>query len=152
MKIMDESNINKIHLVKGNKRENVMNDRKTNPFKWTIVDKMSAGAFWSVFMKDRNTISVEEINTLCGESGKELKFQELKPEKDRNNVVYLSSNGFTLQLNEKAKKYALLNPQSEWNKPNEDFLDYEEGVSLLKKRAAEYQAEQLAEFNAGIKN
>ncbi|MDR3519791.1 MAG: hypothetical protein P4L63_02810 [Candidatus Pacebacteria bacterium] len=150
---MDESNINRIHLVKGNKSESVANDRKMNPFKWIILDKISAGNFWSMFMKDRNTISVEDINELCGEDGAGVNFKEIEPEGDRNDVVYFSSNGFTLQLNKKEMRYALLNPQSECDKSKgEDWLSYDEGKKMLEERATEYQAQQLAEFGAGIKN
>ena len=166
-------NESKIHLVKGNQMELVAEDRKKNPFKYFILDKMDDGIFWSLFGIARNKVSLEDINRICGNqaTGEEVSFTEVANiSEDRNNAAYFSSNGFVLQLRENVNStlvqsqdrilkdrnnlnvhYALMGPDASWEK-GEDYLSYEEGVRLLKVKAQKYQEGQLAEFKAGVKN
>ena len=54
-------------------------DKEKNPFKWFMLDQMSAQAFRCLFFKNRESATLEDINTLFKELGSEeraRKYQE----------------------------------------------------------------------------
>src|SRR3989338_853778 len=148
-------------------KEALEKDKVQNPFKYFVIENMSDAAFWCLFSKGKAEATLEDINRTCGESGREVKFFTSKlilPGK--SNTVELSSNGFTLQLQnveevrgkgEDGKKgiftssprakYKLVNPNWEYF-TGEDSLSYEEGQRLMRQRAEEYQKKQLALFES----
>src|SRR3989338_6145968 len=80
-------------------KEALEKDKVQNPFKYFVIENMSDAAFWCLFSKGKAEATLEDINRTCGESGREVKFFTSKlilPGK--SNTVELSSNGFTLQL------------------------------------------------------
>jgi hypothetical protein len=124
---------------------------------------MGDQAFELLFRKEKGEVSLEEINKKMGESGKEVRFLNFNYILPVNNyTVHITSNGFSLQLLniEECKdkngkltdamwtkgKYKLVYP--DWTSKDGE-LSYENGTELLRKRAEEYQAQQIAEFEIG---
>ena len=122
---------------------------------------MSDQAFRLLFGKTKEEVSLEEINTQMGESGKEVKvldFKHLLPQ--NNNAVHITSNGFSLCLlnpeeyrdkdgkftaeamYETKGKYKLVYP--DWT-DRDGELNYQDGTRLLRERAKEYQEKLYSE-------
>jgi hypothetical protein len=134
-------------------------DKKINPFKYFMIKEMKDDAFLCIFLKKKEEVSLKDIDYILGEDGKEIGFFD--PEyvlENRGNTVEYSSNGFTLQLQNKEEvrgenginfqdlkaRYKLVTP--DWKYIRDD-LGYEEGVKLLKEEAEKYQAEITTLFN-----
>lgn len=137
-------------------------DKEANPFKYFIIKNMHDSAFWCLYMRDKEKATLEDINSVCEESGKDIKFWTSSLiTQNRFNTVEFSSNGFSLQLQnvEEVKneqgigtqdsraKYRLVTPYWIYDQ-NEGALSYEDGLRLLYERSGEYQKEQLALFES----
>src|SRR3989344_3327743 len=146
------------------RRETIEQDKKRNPFKYFLIDKMSDEVFKIIFGKGKGEVSLEEINRILGESGREVtywNFNIISPE--TYNAVHHSSNGFSLQIQNPGEvteekegkrvtmiddpkaKYKLVSPDgtSEGNAPT-----YQEGYTLMEQKAGDYQARQIDEFDS----
>jgi uncharacterized membrane-anchored protein YhcB (DUF1043 family) len=149
-------------IKKSYEKELITKDKKENPFKYFITDKMSNETFKVLFLETKDNIILSELNKIfLDNSGKELKL--FKPSHilpGRNNSVFFSSNGFSLQLqnieeiqgdksidihNPKAK-YLLVSPDWAVNESDKE-LGYEKGIELLEEKAKKYQEEMLEIFN-----
>ena len=143
------------------RKEKLEIDKQKNPFKYFLIGNMSEDAFWNIYLKKKEEVTLEDINNYLAEDGKEMKtftFQFILP--NRHNTVRFSSNGFTLQLINKDEvkgkdgirtwdpnaKYILINPNGE--QLNQIALNHEDGERLLIQKADEYQAQQIALFES----
>lgn len=144
------------------RRGAIEEDKKINPFKYFLIDKMSNTVFRLLFGKEKGEAPLEKLNRILGESGKEMTVWDFQTILPMNfNTVHFSSNGFTLQLQnvdevrgekgiktqDPKAKYKLVSP--DWKcYENETALSYEDGVRLMEQRAQEYQVQQIAEFES----
>lgn len=134
-------------------------DQKENPFKYFIIENMHESSFRCIYNTYKDGVTFEQINHLnsntSGESVQYHRWEYILP--GRNDTVEFSSNGFTLQLQNKEEikgddgldlfgpraKYAVVNPKWQGIKEN---LSYEEGLNLLHEEAEKYQREMLSKF------
>ena len=145
-------------------------DKKLNPFKYFVTDKMHDSAFWCLYGTDKEKVTLKEIGWVGGseESGKDGKrvsfWGKGRVLPALHNTIEFSSNGFTLQLQNPDEvieeregkrttiidspkaKYMLVSP--EWKHyEGETALSYEQGMHLLQQKAKEYQKQLLEEFD-----
>ena len=138
-------------------------DRKKNPFKYFLIDKMDDRVFELLFRGNRkNELELGYINTIFEETGRKIKyFNPPYTMEEYYNTIKFTSNGFSLQLlnakevidkdgygpDKKSSKarYRLVYPDFTTHKEDGE-LNYRRGTRLLEKKAKEYQREQLALF------
>ncbi|OGI66126.1 hypothetical protein A3A95_00195 [Candidatus Nomurabacteria bacterium RIFCSPLOWO2_01_FULL_39_18] len=147
----------------------LVKDKIKNPFKYFIIDHMSPKAFICLYQRRKEEVTLKDINSvsgnnITGEDGK--KICVFTPEfilPGRNDSVYFSSNGFSLQLLNKDEitvkkegrkivmvdspnaKYRLVHPN--WtHDPDDRASDLEGWKKLLDQRAQQYQAWQISLF------
>ena len=139
-------------------------DRERNPFKYFIIDKLNPKTFQVIFLKDRENVSVEDINDVMGETGRNFKDGLIKTAQyiipERDHAVLFSVNGFYLKLvnskkvrkhkdgeimlNDAKAEYVIIGPEGEVENSS---LDYEGGRNLLEKTAKQYQEQQTSLFD-----
>ena len=143
------------------RKEDLEKDRKQNPFKYFIIDKMSDESFKLIFRKNKEDISLDELNEKLGEPEKisDWEFRFIRPE--THYTTLFTSNGFSLQLQnaeivageeDNAKvtqnpdtKYRLVGPNWKFF-TEDDGLSYNEGRRLIGERAQKYQKELSYNF------
>lgn len=143
------------------RHQEIKEDKKANPFKYFVLERMSDQAFLVIFGKDRNQATLADLNRF--EIGNKLnQWSRSRIWKDRPSVTDFTSNGFFLELqnpqdlkfkeggeekiasgSERAK-YILVSP--EW-KNLEEITGYENALKAMEGRAREYQDKLLEEFN-----
>ena len=144
------------------RKETLERDRERNPFKWFLIDKMRDEAFYCICGKAKGSATLEDIDHVFGESGREVRFltwKKIIP--GMRDTFCFSSNGFTLQLLNKEEvigeedgkkvimgyspnaKYRLVTP--EWTASGTEY-NYDQGRLLLEQEARRHQQEQLALF------
>ena len=152
----------------------LVKDKIKNPFKHFVIDNMHPAAFFCLYQRKKEEVTLENINyvsgnNITGEDGKRLCFLTpgLTPEfitAARNDSVYLSSNGFSLQLlnkdevtdrkggkkvvmvNSLKAKYMLVYPDWTHDSRGDGELNLEKGKILLEQRAQQYQERQISLF------
>jgi len=147
---LDKKIINQIQLEE---------DRKQNPFKYYLIDKLHPTNFSILFHGNKEGISVKKINKTTGEDGRNLKFWDLKLiTTETNNAISFSSNGFYLKLTNKEEvkneegistddpkaRYELIDPDGLIKASD---LDYQTATNLFWEKAREYQEQQVKLFN-----
>ena len=104
-RIIDEESIRKLNRklerLKADRprREALEEDRKINPFKYFLVKQMSREIFRLIFRKEKEEVSLEELNKYMGKDGKlieHLTFTYIVP--SNHYATEMSTNGFFLQL------------------------------------------------------
>ena len=149
------------------RKEAIERDKERNPFKYFLIGKISDPAFEILCAATKENISLERLNGTFGESGETLNtslyFKNISP--INFNTVWLTSNGFSLQLENKEgvqgeedgkkvimiydprAKYKLVYP--DWtHRSGETALNHQEGRRLMEQRAREFQEQLLTEFKA----
>ena len=141
----------------------VEEDKKVNPFKYFVIDRMSDEVFEIIFGETKKDISLEQLNKF-GESGREFDVWTFESfSSQQSYIVNFTSNGVLMQLQNPEEvrkedaegsvlfirdpkaKYAVISPDWYYKR---DGLSYNEAYELMTTVAQEYQDRLLAEFEA----
>ena len=135
-------------------------DKEKNAFKYFIIQNMHDAAFSCIYSKTKKGATLEDINSKSEESGREVKFFNFQhPHSTKHYTALFSSNGFTLQLlnpnevkeagvinkNSPKTRYRLVYPNWKHSTADGEY-NLADGEILLRKKAEEYQKQQLALF------
>lgn len=150
-------------LEKKVKREKEIEaDKKQNPLKYLLIDKLHPTNFRVMFNVDKEDISLEKINQIMGQSGRS--FEDglfwtpnlIIPERDM--AISFSVNGFYLKLknaeevrnkkgttiDDQKARYDLIDPSGRVISSN---IGYEKGIDLLTEEANAHLARLILFFD-----